>query len=134
MSLSPGLHWTQPGNGDWESPLVPVTCVGTVEGRQIESTPGELRFSGTYEDATCALASGEGTLTVTLLTTDGPMTLSGTIRWTAEGPLARAQGRIGSSPFKAVGHFRPDLEHPDEDCYNRPLRHVILRGFGILGA
>lgn len=83
---------------------------------------------------TCYLFSGSGPLEVTLPTADGgEITLSGAFdqnRGTAAG--AETDGHLGNATFEFLNQFRLEEDHMDENCINKPIKHFITSGQGVV--
>lgn len=140
---SPGLSLATPTRGDnVTTPPGVIHCTGVVAGRALAPAPGRIFYTATYGTGaltkergdTCLLGSGDGRMHLSLPTLSGePVALEGPFDWEAVGPTAVLRGRVGDVRVEMALQFRPDPDHPEEDCVRQPLRHFITTGQGTLG-
>lgn len=135
----PGYSLTTSGHGTGHATGT-MTCVGSVDGRQLAGTPGP--FEWWYSDGnlevplggnTCALAVGSGTWEVNLPAVEGPpLALTGP--WGFEGSLVGAiHGQLGGLPVEMVYEAYTETDHLDEDCMTKPASHFHVIGQGTVG-
>lgn len=138
-----GGNWVTPGPARNET-LTPgtVTCVGTVQGRRLVPTPGDISYwyiGGTQPPATalggeaCQAWGGHGEMTMTLPTVGGEVTLTGGFTARGSGVAGLMEGTLGQARMVMVIHFRPEPDRLDEDCVRKPINHFIANAHGTLG-
>jgi hypothetical protein len=142
-SANPGWWMATPTHGHGGADGAPITCSGTVGGKAAGPGPGVISYGYTYgADQTvvpggdnCATTAAHGTWTATLPAGGSTVTLTGPFVVVAVGGVAgRVSGRLGTADVDGTVEARPDPDHLDEDCVNKPLRHfiataqVVLRG------
>lgn len=106
-----------------------MTCLGTLDGRQLAGKPGPFIYDYSYGSSdvplggnTCALSGGHGHWRVTLPTSDGDsMALTGPFAFLFAG-AGVVQGRFGRHPATMVQEFYFPSDHVfDQNCVTSPV-------------
>lgn len=119
-SFSPGLS-VAASSGSYGSKSADVTCVGTFDGKLAAGT-GTFAFEGQYTDGTCLGHRGSGTYSLTIPTTTGTITLSGTY---SENRIAASGFPVASHPGAVFnGHY--DIIPTRGDCVTTPITEVTF--------
>jgi hypothetical protein len=119
-SFSPGFS-VAASSGTYGGKSATVTCAGTFDGK-LATGSGTFDFEGKYTDGTCLGHRGAGTYSMTIPTTTGPITLSGTF---AENRTAASGFPVGSHPGAVFnGHY--DVVPTRGDCVITPITEVTF--------
>ena len=122
-----------------------LTCIGTVDGKQLSGHSGQLAWRGSHDgrlagisaplvDNTCVTGSGSGTWEATLPTVDGSaLVYSGPVDFEYVAAKGVTHGSLGPFHLDMDWVFAPHPKSPpDEDCVRKPLRQAVGRGAGTL--
>jgi len=129
ITISPGFSMTpSSGTVTTHGETGSISCVGEIDGHRVTG-PGTMGIYENYTTVTCPSSVIQGTISITVPTTDGIKHLNGALHVRRTALVVQPEAQFdGGERFSGIGVVVPI----QGDCFLAPMRRALLSVTGSL--